>query len=192
MVQTKNGLSTQRLTDVLGRDYRDMALGEILNIQAMDSVTKRAIRFRIQVVQLEIGDNKFPLPTFRFLDGGFSFCGGDGRTPVCVRKGELAKGGFSAGQHVPIAMGFMSFVEIAIDNDYSFEFVGGRDKTLYAESISEITVERPPRNWRQPNGLADYHRLAAKTKRALKMRQRREEQAMNKVLLASLGRGSKP
>ncbi|MFA4954867.1 MAG: hypothetical protein WC641_06155 [Patescibacteria group bacterium] len=190
MVQAKNGLSTQRLTDVLGRDYRNMELGEILNIQAMDTMTKRAIRFRIQVVHLEIGDNEFPLPTFRFLNGGFSFCGGDGRTPVCVRKGELVKGGFSAGQHVPIATGIMSFVEIAIDNDYSFEFVGGRDETLYAESISEIAVERPPRKWRKPNGLADYLQRAAKTKRALKMRERREEQAMNKVLLASFGRGS--
>lgn len=164
--------------------YKDMRLGEILQISALDAASHTPGVFSVQVVHLKTHADGHISAVYRFLDEDFSFFGDDRQTPAKPRKGELAGAGISA-IHIPqFVFNMLGFGGIGLGRDYAFEFVGGRGEFMYAARIKDILRLPPPFRWREPKtAVARWSRKTDRIKAEADKRRAQHQTMLRRALV---------
>jgi hypothetical protein len=154
--------------------FDNLRPGNILNIRALDAEFKEQRPFQVRIADMKTDEKFRTMPIFQFMPGEFRFYGGDGRTPVRVRAGLLANAG-TAATHVPeFVLGMLGFGGIDIGRDFSFEYVGGKDRCVIAARISYVTVLPYPDGWTKPAKRLEGHLRKVETVRRRQERIRRQ------------------
>jgi hypothetical protein len=139
-------------------EQADPKLGEILRITALDAKTKQRNVFCLQVTGWEEQENE-RVPIYEFLKNSepFYFYDSDRKTPILVREGSLAKSGVSA-THIPSFVLFMiGLGGLCIGRDFSFEYINGEKRFVFAHLIEHIETLPCPEGWTPPvRRIADY------------------------------------
>lgn len=156
--------------------YKEMRIGQVLEIHAKDSRTGHIGRFSVQVVGFEYyKPNDVNQAVFRLLDNfGFYQCNSD---PVTIEAGATMIGGTSE-FHLPVPSGMCYVGGIAIGRDYSFKYVAAEHGMLIVSGIHEIHEVDPGGEF-DFEDLSEYRRAIE----TLKARLAAERQAREAEIL---------
>jgi len=158
--------------------YRDMQLGEILEITAKDARTGLPGILRLQVVHLEQDKDGGKAPIYRILKPSLALYGDDRQTPVNPKFRELAGPGISC-IHIPrFVWSMLGFGGIGLGRDYALEYVGGREDFLYIHAIMQIARQPAPPKWRVPRTAIKRYLEAVKLIQAAAEKRKQEHQAL--------------
>lgn len=156
--------------------YKEMCIGQVLEIHAKDSRTGSLGRFSVQVVGFEHDClNGVHPAVFRLLDSfGFYAPNSD---PVTVQADADMVGGTSE-FHLPVSSGMSYIGGIAIGRDHSFLYVGAEHEMLIVSGIESIREVDPAGEF-DCEDLSEYRQAVE----ALKARLTAERQAREAEIL---------
>ncbi|MDP3880615.1 MAG: hypothetical protein Q8Q32_00315 [bacterium] len=125
--------------------YRDMPVGTIIVLEAMDAVSEDQRKLALQLVGFHDvgGENNDPQAILAIYADGFHLHRPNGEVFPALSEGTLCLAGVSATLLPRVVFRMMGMGGPGLGRDYSLEYVGGENQDLVIHRISKMWVVDP-------------------------------------------------
>ena len=177
-----------RVVDAGEIEYKEMVLGQTIQIVARDAVSAEFSSFTVVPVSIRtpgINPNLTDV-TFLYVDGEFNFYNADDpKETVRIEPGTLMEHGLSCVLIPKMDAIFVNLGGIGLGRDYSFEHVGGTNVAIAAKDIETINIGIPPKKFNPPD-LSDYFTKVEESRKSHQMEEEQRAREVTQTVTANL------